>query len=398
MRVSTLVVAVASVVALLSSTKGAAADQNAGKPRKRAKLQRFADSLNFKNDANSPQNPNGFVSYDYGYSYPLPPSRTTYAEESSSLSTMTSLASSNNASYTEISSVASVTGTSGVSNSASFNTTVTSRASATLSDTVITSTSASVTGSHSTSFVLTRNSSITAINSSGTIVSGTRSSSVTDSTLWPPVSTSSLDSSLTISLSTSSVPTNKSSTSQSLAMQSSSGTGSAFVTSTLVADNSTILPGSVTESGRLPTSQSVGSATLTSSSSLNDMSRPLPPGQSISSTFTVTSYGFNKTTSLRVDPSTSSSDAVSGTHATVTETEAPFTSSRESWNDTTSSHLFQSACNTDATCGNPVANMGLNHAHRASSILITTAKSVQKLGFSFSHLGSYGLVVRPDNL
>ncbi|GKT66508.1 hypothetical protein ColTof3_13847 [Colletotrichum tofieldiae] len=174
MRASTLAVAVASVVALLSSIKGAAADENAGKPRKRGKLQRVAASINFKNGARSPRDLNDFVSYDYGYSYPAPPSPTTYAEESSSLSIMTSLAFSNNASYTEVSSVASNTGTSGVSDSASFSSTVSARASATLSDTVITSTPAPVTGS-STSFVLTYNSSITLIDSSGTIVSGTRS-------------------------------------------------------------------------------------------------------------------------------------------------------------------------------------------------------------------------------
>ncbi|GKT71577.1 LOW QUALITY PROTEIN: hypothetical protein ColTof4_04000 [Colletotrichum tofieldiae] len=185
MRASTLAVAVASVVALLSSIKGAAADENAGKPRKRGKLQRVAASINFKNGARSPRDLNDFVSYDYGYSYPAPPSPTTYAEESSSLSIMTSLAFSNNASYTEVSSVASNTGTSGVSDSASFSSTVSARASATLSDTVITSTPAPVTGS-STSFVLTYNSSITLIDSSGTIVSGTRSLSITESTFWPP--------------------------------------------------------------------------------------------------------------------------------------------------------------------------------------------------------------------
>ncbi|GJC85608.1 hypothetical protein ColLi_08446 [Colletotrichum liriopes] len=147
MRASTLAVAVASVVALLSSIKGAAADENAGKPRKRGKLQRVTASINFKNGARSPRDLNDFVSYDYGYSYPAPPSPTTYAEESSSLSTMTSLVSSNNASYTEVSSVASITVTSGVSDSASFRSTVSARASTTLSDTVITSTSAPVTGS-----------------------------------------------------------------------------------------------------------------------------------------------------------------------------------------------------------------------------------------------------------
>ncbi|KDN60645.1 hypothetical protein CSUB01_04980 [Colletotrichum sublineola] len=135
MRVSTLAVAVVSVVALLSSNKAVAAGDKAGKPGIYAR---------------SPQDSDVFVSYDYGYSYPAPPPPTTYAELSSS-STVTSLAYSSNASYTEVSSVATVTGTSGVSASVSFSSVVSASATITLSDSAVTSLPTSVTATRSAS-------------------------------------------------------------------------------------------------------------------------------------------------------------------------------------------------------------------------------------------------------
>ncbi|KAK2010060.1 hypothetical protein LZ32DRAFT_660711 [Colletotrichum eremochloae] len=135
MRVSTLAVAVASVVALLSSNKVVAAGDKVGKPGIYAR---------------SPQDSDVFVSYDYGYSYPAPPPPTTYAELSSS-STVTSLAYSSNASYTEVSSVATVTGTSGVSASVSFSSVVSASATITLSDSAVTSLPTSVTATRSAS-------------------------------------------------------------------------------------------------------------------------------------------------------------------------------------------------------------------------------------------------------
>ncbi|GKT45970.1 uncharacterized protein ColSpa_06151 [Colletotrichum spaethianum] len=84
MRKSTLVVALTAAVALLSSAKGVAADEDAAKRGQRAKFQLSAASANFKHGARSPSNPEGFVSYDYGYSYPPPSPPTTYAEKSSS--------------------------------------------------------------------------------------------------------------------------------------------------------------------------------------------------------------------------------------------------------------------------------------------------------------------------
>ncbi|KAK1982746.1 hypothetical protein LZ30DRAFT_654962 [Colletotrichum cereale] len=150
MRTSTLTVAVVSVVALLSSVKAAAADEKVGKPERQGETQRVAASLKPKYDTRSPQGPNDFVSYDYGYSYPAPPPPTTYAELSSS-SAVTSLASSNNASYTGVSSVASITGTSGVSGSAPSSSAVSASATVTLSDSVATSLPASVTATRSTS-------------------------------------------------------------------------------------------------------------------------------------------------------------------------------------------------------------------------------------------------------
>ncbi|KAK1992986.1 hypothetical protein LX36DRAFT_674164 [Colletotrichum falcatum] len=100
----TSILAVVSVVALLSSSKAVAADEKAGKPGRQAETQHFPVPFQPKHDARSPQELHGFVSYDYGYSYPPPPPPTTYAElssSSSSSSTVTSLASSGDASYTE---------------------------------------------------------------------------------------------------------------------------------------------------------------------------------------------------------------------------------------------------------------------------------------------------------
>ncbi|EFQ29563.1 uncharacterized protein GLRG_04707 [Colletotrichum graminicola M1.001] len=137
MRISTLAVTVVSVVALSSTNKAVAADGKAGKPGRQAGIQRVSASIKVGHDARSPQDSDGFVSYDYGYSYPAPPPPTTYTKLSSS-STWTSLASSSNVSYTELSSVASVTGTSGVSGSASFGSIVSASATVTLRDSVFT--------------------------------------------------------------------------------------------------------------------------------------------------------------------------------------------------------------------------------------------------------------------
>ncbi|TIC90575.1 hypothetical protein CH35J_011750 [Colletotrichum higginsianum] len=90
MRASTLTVSLASVVVLLSSVQIIAAGADADKPGQRTKVQRSPASLSFKHNVRSPQDPDVFVSYDYGYPYPPSPP-TTYAEQLSS--TVTSLAS-----------------------------------------------------------------------------------------------------------------------------------------------------------------------------------------------------------------------------------------------------------------------------------------------------------------
>ncbi|KAJ0164920.1 hypothetical protein CTA2_12867 [Colletotrichum tanaceti] len=98
MRASTLTVSLASVVVLLLSAQVITAGADAGKPGQRAKVQRSPASPKFKHNARSPQDPNVFLSYDYGYSYPPSPP-TTYAEQPSS--TVTSLASGSDGSSTE---------------------------------------------------------------------------------------------------------------------------------------------------------------------------------------------------------------------------------------------------------------------------------------------------------
>ncbi|CCF35876.1 hypothetical protein CH063_01386 [Colletotrichum higginsianum] len=134
MRASTLTVSLASVVVLLSSVQIIAAGADADKPGQRTKVQRSPASLSFKHNVRSPQDPDVFVSYDYGYPYPPSPP-TTYAEQLSS--TVTSLASGSEASYTKNSSVASITGTPGVSGSATTGFTDSSGATVTVSDTVV---------------------------------------------------------------------------------------------------------------------------------------------------------------------------------------------------------------------------------------------------------------------
>ncbi|KAK2041475.1 hypothetical protein LZ31DRAFT_567923 [Colletotrichum somersetense] len=145
MRTSTFALAVVSAVALLSS-KAVAADEKTGKPGWKAENRRVAAAIKPGHDARSLQDVGGFVSYDYGYSYPAPPPPTTYAEFSSSSSTVTSLVSSSN-----VSSVASVTGTSAVSDSASFSSAVSASATVTPSDSATTSPPISATATRSAS-------------------------------------------------------------------------------------------------------------------------------------------------------------------------------------------------------------------------------------------------------
>ncbi|KAK6208908.1 hypothetical protein QIS74_12426 [Colletotrichum tabaci] len=199
MRASTLTVSLASVVVLLSSVQVIAAGADAGKPGQRTKVKRSPASPSFKHNARSPQHPNVFVSYDYGYSYPPSPP-TTYAEQLSS--TATSLASGSEASYTKSSSVASITGTPGVSGSATTSSTGSTGsfvATVTVSDTVIIYPPNSTNGGLSIS---SGSSSITLTESLSTVTSGTWSSSATISTLWPPANTSSSSSSSAASVST----------------------------------------------------------------------------------------------------------------------------------------------------------------------------------------------------
>ncbi|KAK1967725.1 hypothetical protein LY78DRAFT_679920 [Colletotrichum sublineola] len=258
MRVSTLAVAVVSVVALLSSNKAVAAGDKAGKPGIYAR---------------SPQDSDVFVSYDYGYSYPAPPPPTTYAELSSS-STVTSLAYSSNASYTEVSSVATVTGTSGVSASVSFSSVVSASATITLSDSAVTS-----------------------------------------------------------------------------------------------------LPTSVT-------------ATRSASTGISE--------------------SLNYTTSFEASTSTSSSDDESGTLASVTDTDIPYprrrnhqmSYSRRFVNNSllfTGIGLDQSSCNIDATSGNSMANMELNHAERAHSILPDNFCHASRHNRNTSDVEQFQRITKPIN-
>ncbi|KAK1590727.1 uncharacterized protein LY79DRAFT_649723 [Colletotrichum navitas] len=207
MRISTLAVTAVSVVALLSTNKAVAADGKAGKPGRQDGIQRISASIKVGHDARSPQDSDGFVSYDYGYSYPAPPPPTTYAKLSSS-STWTSLASSSNVSYTETTSVTSVIGTSSVSDSASFSSVVSISATATLRDSVSTSLptsviatlSASTTISESLSYMTsfkTGSSTSSLDDESGTLASVTDtdvpytpSTGSSDSTIWSHSTTS----------------------------------------------------------------------------------------------------------------------------------------------------------------------------------------------------------------
>ncbi|KXH55020.1 hypothetical protein CNYM01_03420 [Colletotrichum nymphaeae SA-01] len=184
MRASFLTVVLVTVVGLPFFAPGVTASASANDLKQRDKVESYAAALKVGHHARSPQDPNAFTSYDYGYTYPSPPSPTSYGDQPPS--TVISSANSDYASSTEVGSVASDSSTYGASDSVTLSLTTSAGVTATLSNAVTYSPSSDSTSLTASSKVA---STILSLISSTSIASSVSSSVLTESTLWPPANT-----------------------------------------------------------------------------------------------------------------------------------------------------------------------------------------------------------------